>query len=44
MFFNFARSKLLLRAKVVEKKVETNMKMNIGEIEKSANIIKILMK
>jgi len=25
---------------VVEKKVETNKKMNIGETEKSANIIK----
>ena len=29
---------------VVEKEVETNKKMNIGDIEKSANIIKILMK
>ena len=30
--------------RVVEKEVETNKKMNIGETEKSANIIKILMK
>ena len=30
--------------RVVEKEVETNKKMNIDETEKSANIIKILMK
>ena len=30
--------------RVVEKEVETNKKMNIGDTEKSANIIKILMK
>ena len=30
--------------RVVEKEVETNKKMNIGDTKKSANIIKILMK
>ena len=30
--------------RVVEKEVETNKKMNIGDTEKSATIIKILMK
>ena len=30
--------------RVVEKEVETNKKMKIGDTEKSANIIKILMK